>query len=423
MVGREAALVKILCVAGNPPSPRFSGTGIRLFNTVRALASVADVTLVVVAYARDSHLLEDVAPLCREVVVADKAQTLRSLWPGDGRPRLVGYWDVISTLKPSSIRFLDASGLRHLVERLDVRDADCVWISRSWLAGQLEPSDWRRVVVDFDDLEYRVREQTARLTPSYASKFLIERLEGWKQRRFERALSRRVARALVCSEADRQLLGADNVRVLPNCVALPSPATEGEDVPGRLLFVGKMDYFPNIDGATFFCREVLPLIRRVDPRAHLYIVGRDATPDVQALHTGTDVIVTGAVPDVAPYFREAAVVVVPLRAGGGTRLKILEALAFRKAVVSTSTGADGLDLEHGVHLAIADTAPAFAAQCLALMAAPATRRALGDAGRHLVEARYSDDVFRRTVRSVVSEVTGSALEMEELPSAEHGAGR
>ena len=145
----------------------------------------------------------------------------------------------------------------------------------------------------------------------------------------------------------------------------------------------------------------------MEPRAHLYIVGREPPKEITELHTGTDVIVTGTVPDVTPYFKESSVVIVPLRVGGGTRVKILEAFAHRKAVVSTSIGAEGLQVEDGIHLYLADDAATFASRCLTLMTDPSARRTLGEAGRRLVETRYNLSIFHQTICQVVSGVTRS----------------
>jgi glycosyltransferase involved in cell wall biosynthesis len=295
-----------------------------------------------------------------------------------------------------------------MVRELSGNTPDLIWVFKSWLAGALPPLDRQRVVVDFDDLLFRVMRRTMRHTPRYGSKVFCENIEIWKQELFERRLCKRAAQVLVCSEDDRRVLGHDNVRVLPNCVDLPEkPSCEEFEVPDRLLFIGKMDSQPNVDAALYFCKSILPQILKVHARAHVYIVGRDPTDEIRALHTGTDVFVTGAVPDVTPYFNAASIVIVPLRAGGGTRVKILEAFAHRKAVVSTTIGCEGLAVERGVHLYQADTPRDFAAGCVALMSDASRRRAFGIAGRDLVDSHYSQAIFERTVRRCVSEVTGS----------------
>jgi glycosyltransferase involved in cell wall biosynthesis len=246
-----------------------------------------------------------------------------------------------------------------------------------------------------------------RHTPWYGSKLLLENLDIWKQERFERRLSKRAAQVLVCSEDDRRVLAYDNVRVLPNCVDLPLKQPEAREDPYRLLFPGKMDYQPNIDAAVYFCRSILPRIRKREPRAHVYIVGREPTGEIQALHTGSDVFVTGTVPDTTPYFEAAGVVIAPIRFAGGTRLKILEAFAHGKPVVSTTIGCEGLAVEPGMHLYRSDTPQDFAANCLSLMGDASMRKTLGMAGRDLVERQYSPDVFQRAVRRSVSEVVRS----------------
>jgi glycosyltransferase involved in cell wall biosynthesis len=398
--------MRILYVTPFPPSPRFSGTGIRLHNTLRALSDWGRIRLVALVRPEDRGLLEDCRPWCDEVVAVDATQAFRSLWPEEGRSRWASYRDAVGTLTPASLRFRDADAFRSLVARVGADAPDLTWIAKSWLAGTMTLPREGRVVVDFDDLEYRVLARTARLTPWYGSKWLYEPLEIWKQRRFERGLCRRVTRALVCTERDRGALGGDNVRVLPNCIEVAPVASPVDEVPGRMLFVGKMDYGPNVDAVQHFCRSILPAIRDREPRAHLHVVGREPSAAVRALHTGSDVVVTGTVSDVAPHFEAASVVVVPLRIGGGTRVKILEALGRRKAVVSTPVGAEGLEVEDRVQVAIAGPGRDFAVRCADLLVDEPGRRKLGDAGRRLVEQRYSLEVFRRTVNALLAEVMG-----------------
>jgi len=135
--------------------------------------------------------------------------------------------------------------------------------------------------------------------------------------------------------------------------------------------------------------DILPRIRREVPGVRLCLVGHDPPPVIQALARPPDVIVAGSVPDVRPYLARAAVCVVPLRIGGGTRLKILDALAMGRPVISTSLAGEGLDLAPGHELLIADGAEAFAAATVRLLRDPAQRAALGAAGRQAVESRHT----------------------------------
>ncbi len=155
----------------------------------------------------------------------------------------------------------------------------------------------------------------------------------------------------------------------------------------RLVYAGSMDYHANIDAVRWFARDVWPAVRARQPNLRFTIVGRNPSPEVIALKSA-DIDVTGTVPDVRPYYREALAVVVPLRAGSGTRLKILEAMAAGVPVVSTTLGAEGLDSRAGCDLLIAD-APSEMAGAIAAVIEPAELRArLIAAGRALVERRY-----------------------------------
>jgi sugar transferase (PEP-CTERM/EpsH1 system associated) len=166
----------------------------------------------------------------------------------------------------------------------------------------------------------------------------------------------------------------------------PDPAATATSEP-RLVFTGSMDWLPNEDAMRFFCHDVLPLIRAEEPRARLSIVGRAPTAAVRAL-ADEHIEVTGTVADVRPFMRKAAIHVVPLRIGGGTRLKIFEAMAMGQAVVSTTIGAEGLPLTDGEHALIADGPRAFADAVVSLLRDARRRHALSAAARQLVVDHY-----------------------------------
>jgi sugar transferase (PEP-CTERM/EpsH1 system associated) len=156
----------------------------------------------------------------------------------------------------------------------------------------------------------------------------------------------------------------------------------------ELVFTGSMDWLPNEDAMIFFCRDILPLIRAEEPDVTLSIVGRAPTPAVQKLAAEHAVVVTGRVDDVRPFMAAAAVYIVPLRIGGGTRLKIFEAMSMGKAVVSTTVGAEGLPVTNGTHLALADSPQLFAQTVLGLLRNVEPRRTLEAAAHALVLERY-----------------------------------
>jgi glycosyltransferase involved in cell wall biosynthesis len=218
-------------------------------------------------------------------------------------------------------------------------------------------------------------------------------LRTWRLRRFERTLARR-ADAVVAVSSDeaavvRTLAPATRVVVAPNGVdaAALRPSPPGD----AALFVGLLSYPPNRDAMTWFARDVLPRLGADGPE--VLVAGREPGPELQRLaHAAPRLRLLGFVPDLAPLYARAGVFVNPMRGGGGTRLKMLEAMAAGKAVVSTTIGAEGLALTPGRDVVIADTAGAFADAVRDLLVDRAEAARLGRAARALVEARYAWDV-------------------------------
>jgi glycosyltransferase involved in cell wall biosynthesis len=214
---------------------------------------------------------------------------------------------------------------------------------------------------------------------------------------FERRVCREVGHVVVVSPQDaawtRELFGVPNVSEVPTGVDLEY-FTPAEEVPKQydFVFVGSMDWLANVDGVLYFVREILPLIRRRRPGATLAVVGRKPSPEIQKLAADdAGVTVTGTVPDVRPYLWESRVSIVPLRIGGGTRLKIYEAMAARSPLVSTSIGAEGLEYTDGENIRIADSAAEFAEQCLDLIEHPQDAARLAGAAWAMVESRFTWD--------------------------------
>ncbi len=212
-------------------------------------------------------------------------------------------------------------------------------------------------------------------------------------RRFEIEISRRFGALACVSERDaayfRRHVPEVPAVVVPNGVDTEAfrPADRNSDEP-VLLHCGRMDYPPNVDAVTWFCDEILPQVRQAVPAARLLIVGRDPTPEVQALAGRPGVQVTGTVPDVRPYYAQAALYVVPLRFGAGTRLKILEAMAMGMPIVSTPLGSEGLDLRPGQDLVEADSASDLARAVVELLGDPGRRARLGKEARRTAVARF-----------------------------------
>jgi glycosyltransferase involved in cell wall biosynthesis len=218
------------------------------------------------------------------------------------------------------------------------------------------------------------------------------RLKSSIMRRAEMGYVRRFDCCVTVSIAESDLLTDLLPPVRPvviengvDCTALqpllPAP-------PAALLFAGVMDYPPNADAVVFFCRRILPLIRSRVPDVNLFIVGHSPPPRVVALAREPGVAVTGHVEDMRDYYARSSVAIVPLRAGGGTRLKIMESMALGRPVVSTTIGCEGLDVQDNVHLLIADDPTHFAECVVRLLLEPVLRDRISAEARLLVEQRY-----------------------------------
>jgi polysaccharide biosynthesis protein PslH len=240
---------------------------------------------------------------------------------------------------------------------------------------------------------------------------VLEFFEYHKLRRAEKLATRAFEKVLVCSDLDvgevMKRTGARNIHRLANGIRLPSflaapAATTAAQAP-VLLFVGSLDYFPNVEGIIWLTREVMPLLRSNLPQGvRLQVVGRN--PD-RRLH---DLAKQGAfelhadVAEVLPFYEQAHVIVAPIHAGSGTRIKILEAFGTCRPVVSTTLGAEGLDASPGVQLLIADTPSDFAARIQYLLGSPVAAQDMALAARQFVEDRFALPVISRLIARLAS---------------------
>lgn len=236
----------------------------------------------------------------------------------------------------------------------------------------------------------------------------------WRKLRGFEARACAAARVTVAvSEEDRRALAA----LAPRAVVRAVPTGVDADYfhpngtpqsPSELVFTGSMDWYPNEDGVIFFLERILPRVHAELPETSFTAAGRNPSPRLRAAAARAGVRLTGTVDDVRPFVDAAAVYVAPLRVGGGTRLKLLEALAMGKAVVSTSVGAEGLPLLPDRHFVRADGEEAFAAGVIALLRDAARRAALGAAGRQLVVERHSWKQVARAFEARLEEAVSCA---------------
>jgi glycosyltransferase involved in cell wall biosynthesis len=294
---------------------------------------------------------------------------------------------------PLQVERRRSTGMRRLLEKLlaDHRfdSLVCDFLTPSINIPRLE--DWVLFQHNVETLIFRRYAERAR-DPLRRWYF---RLQAARLFRYERAVCREVRNVIAVSEADRTLMraefGAPNVAAIPTGVNLESLRRPVGAAPSAdLVFVGSMDWLPNVDGVTYFVAEILPAIRARRPDVTLAVAGRDPAPTIRKLaERDSRIIVTGTVEDVRPYLWGAGVSIVPLRIGGGTRLKIYESMAAGTPVVSTTIGAEGLEVRDGEDIHLADTAEGFASRCLTLLDSAAERERIADAALRLVSERFS----------------------------------
>jgi len=394
--------VKILVVAARLCWPLNTGAKIRAYHLLRSLAKAHDVTLVSYYGKKEeegyfAHFRE----LGINVVPVYFPQIDRSLNSSTALRAL-------SRGLPLNIAKYYGSEMRSTLQALDSGEFAIVHCEHLHMATMI-PRGRSKFVLDAHNVESQIAAQYSGAESNYFKCAVLK----WNYRRLERFEMDTVQKSdlvLAVSGEDRDTFGsfgANKVKVLENGVDIDffRPCLKPEK-GNSLVFVGSMDWKPNVGGVDFFLDDILPLIRRSHPDVTLTIVGKDPSPSlisrVRTRETG--VVVTGTVPDVRPFVENSAVCVVPLKVGGGTRLKVLEGFAMGKAVVSTSLGCEGIECLHGKQILIADSAADFAQAVVSLLEQSELRRHLGKNARLLAEEKYSWDALGTKLLSYYDEL-------------------
>ncbi|HEU0026300.1 MAG TPA: glycosyltransferase [Ktedonobacterales bacterium] len=399
--------MKILVVTPGAPT-LMSGGGKRNSYLLRALCEAHQVTLLIVS--------DDTACTVRDIgsLQAD-LEAARVVRAPLGVYKRV--WQLVAGIsgQPSvTLRFSPPAAGRAIRALLAAERFDAVVYQSVIVANHRLPPGVR-MVIDEHNLEYELMERSAAKAPSTLRR-LHYTLEAAALKRVELGLLARADLVSVTSERERELLAeilpGARVIVTPNGVDTEAfaPDLKRAETAGRVIFTGSMDYHPNEQAAHYFASSIWPQVRAEVPDATWYLVGARPPASFERLATLPGVTVTGPVAETQPYMAEAAVAIAPLLVGGGTRLKILEALAMGKAVVTTSLGCEGLDVTSGEHLLVADEPGAFAEAVVSLLHDEARRSRLGAAGRALVEREYS---WTRSGRALVQAVERCATAQEE----------
>ncbi|MDP2654703.1 MAG: glycosyltransferase [Candidatus Omnitrophota bacterium] len=396
--------MRILFIAPRCPLPADTGGKIRTLNILKQVARRCEVHFVYFAFEEtDARQTEEF----RRMNVATTAVSV-------SETGLMGKaWSVIADPMPYSTRKYLSRAMARAVEAL-VRSQkfDFVHVDHIHMAHYRAQCADAPCLVDEHNVEYKILERCALVEKSLLKRALYG-LQAAKMRRFEaRAIAGFQACAAV-SEDDAALLrqlcrGEVPVYVIPNGVDteyFQSEVRGQQPEEEALVFTGSMDWLPNDDAMAYFIQDILPLVWKARPSVKLYIVGKDPSEQLrQWARQDSRIVVTGRVEDVRPFMDRAAVFITPLRIGGGTRLKILEAMSMQKAVVSTTIGAEGIEYQDGVHLSVADSPEAFRDNILALLADGKLRKFLGEQGRRLVVGKYDWNIVGEKLTKIYGEL-------------------
>jgi sugar transferase (PEP-CTERM/EpsH1 system associated) len=382
--------MRILFLTPILPIPT-SGGRTRLYNLIRQLSDRHQVTVISFIQPSEHDMLPRVEPYCQriELVPFEGFEPL-----GRWRNRFQGWRRILFSRRPRYADTFPVDSMRAPLQKLfESQVFDVIVFSHLYVAELMEKVGG---IVPTILAEENVESDIAQESYVRAAN-PFHKLQDWLEWRkllaFERRWVRRFPMCVAVSERDAAILQhmspETQVHIVPNGVDSRSfaPRANQRD-PQALLFFGTLSYGPNAEGLIWFCQEILPRVRQSRPDVKLEVVGLDPPPRVADLGRLPGVQVTGFVPDVRSKLWSATICVVPLLTGGGTRLKILEALAAGCPVISTTIGADGLSLVDGEHLLIADTPDQFAQGILALLESAELRRRLADAGREAVAQRY-----------------------------------
>ena len=400
--------MKILWVKAGKLLPVDTGGKIRSFNLLRELNARDEVTLL--SYyggGRDPDYERALADLFPGAVPIHTGTPVAA-----GAATALDYAAKLYSRAPYSVTRFTSRAVRRLVTEWDAGRRFDVFICDFLSASMNFPERLHTPAILFQHNVESILWDRQAAAESHPLKRLVYRLEAEKMKRYERAAVQRFDHVLAVSEADKaamaEMTDGSSISVVPTGVDTRAfkPQLRSDTPEPIVLFLGSMDWEPNIDGVQYFIDAVWPRVCAAIPAARFQIVGRSPTPAIRRL-ARNNVEVVGTVPSVVEYLHRAAVVVVPLRIGGGTRLKIYEAMAAGKAVVSSTIGAEGLDISDGGDIVLADTPAPFADAVVRLLRNASERRRIEDAAL-ATASRYDWSAVAGQLEAILARVVRSS---------------
>ena len=410
--------MKILWVKPGKLLPLNTGGQLRTYNILRQLSATHDLTyLSYYGGLRDEDYEREILKhLPGTVTVHTAAPDTTEL------ERRLDYLYRLTWRAPYAVsKFTDKKVQRLLAEWIPQRKFDVAVCD--FLSSTLNfPSNLATPTVLFQhNVECVLWERKAKFEIKWLDR-MVSKIEYAKMLRCEPEQVRRFHHVIAVSEQDREamrwMVDPSHVSVVPTGVDLKKFQYDPAVKPAGplVVFTGSMDWEANIDGVEYFCKEIWPLVLAKVPDAKFQVVGRNPHPRVKKLASDS-VEVTGTVPSVVDYLRDAAVFVIPLRIGGGTRIKIYEGMAMGKATVSTTVGAEGLDIQHGKDIVLADDPASFAQGIVTFLKDENARRRF-EASAAATARQYDWSVITQRFVEVLQKTIDAAHSMAALPTAE-----
>jgi glycosyltransferase involved in cell wall biosynthesis len=402
--------MKILWVKANKLLPLHSGGDIRSFHILRVLSSRHDVTFL--SYYDGAQDEKYELELSRHFPAAIPVCT------GKSRvafiPRSLDYLRRLPLAPPYAVSRFASPLVKDKIKGLLETGGFDVAVSDFLDAAVNFPDELETPAVLFQhNVESEIWRRHA-ATEANPAKRLMYQIEFKKMLRYEQTVIRKFQHVIAVSQHDRELMqswiAGTRITVVPTGVDVKQyrPGSDDRDPGPVVMFIGAMDWEPNIDAVEFFCTEMWDAILARSPDARFCIVGRNPDRRVQRLASGS-IEITGRVSSVVDYLRKAAVVIVPLRIGGGTRLKIYEAMAAGKAVVSTNVGAEGLDVSPGADILLADDPGNFADAVVSLLKDRELRRRYERAASETA-GKYDWPIIAAKFGDVLASVAGNVAQ-------------
>lgn len=391
----------ILVLAGRKPYPLNDGWSLRTHFLVKALTELgAAVDLLAFDNNSGPPGCGELDSLCREVVIVPRAKNYScgDLFKG-----------LFSATPFSVLNYAEKEYDKAFSMLISKNDYGYIQVEDIVMAQYAVRAEGIKRALDMHNIESDLLRRYAENTGS-ALKGLYARITADKLESYETSAANRFDTVFVCSEDEKVELERKGwrtpVAVLPNGVDCSFYEDLSHDSSEEaLVFVGSMDYHANISAIRFFVSEVLPQLNDRCPGLKAYVVGKNPPAEIRMM-ADKNLIITGSVPDVRPYLEKGRISIVPMIVGGGTRLKILEAMAAGLPVVSTSLGAEGLNITHGDNILIADSAEDFALQILRLFENPAAGEAIARKGKLFALENYDWGTVTSRLKTIVASLTG-----------------